>query len=81
MPSFWQKGKTMAEATTKEKGRIRRWWKGLKAEFKKIIWPDRESVVKETAAVIVITIILSLIIAVLDLGVKNLIDLILSIRG
>ncbi len=71
----------MAEATTKEKGRIRRWMKGLKAEFKKIVWPDRDSVVKETAAVIVITIILSLIIALLDLGVKNLIDLILSIRG
>ncbi len=79
MPRDWQKGKTMAEATTKEKGRIRRWWKGLKAEFKKIVWPDRESVVKETAAVIVITIILSLIIALLDLGVKYLIDLIMSI--
>ena len=81
MPVDWQKGKTMAEATTKEKGRVRSWWKGLKAEFRKVVWPDRESVVKETAAVIVITIILSLIIAVLDLGVKNLIDLILSIRG
>ena len=81
MPRDWQKGKTMAEATTKEESRIKRWWKGLKAEFRKVVWPDRESVVKETAAVIVITIILSLIIAVLDLGVKNLIDLILSIRG
>ena len=79
MPRDWQKGKTMAEENTKEKGRIRRWWKGLKAEFKKIVWPDRESVVKETAAVIVITIILSLIIALLDLGVKYLIDLIMSI--
>jgi preprotein translocase subunit SecE len=69
----------MAEATTKEKGRVKTWWKGLKAEFKKIVWPDRDSVIKETAAVIVITIILSLIIALLDLGIKNLFDLILSI--
>ena len=69
----------MAEATTKEKGRFKRWFKGLKAEFKKVVWPDRESVFKETAAVIVITIILSLIIALLDLGVKNLVELIMSI--
>ena len=79
MPDIRQKGKTMAEATTKEKGRVKTWWKGLKAEFKKIVWPDRDSVIKETAAVIVITIILSLIIALLDLGIKNLFDLILSI--
>ncbi len=69
----------MAEATTKEKGRIKRWWKGLKAEFKKIVWPDRESVIKETAAVIVITIILSLIIAALDLGIINLFDAVLKL--
>ncbi len=69
----------MAEATTKEKGRVKKWFKGLKAEFKKIVWPDRDSVVKQTIAVIVITIILSLIIALLDLGVKNLVDLIMNV--
>ncbi len=79
MAVFRQKGKTMAEATTKEKGRVKKWFKGLKAEFKKIVWPDRDSVVKQTVAVIVITIILSLIIALLDLGVKNLVDLIMNV--
>lgn len=77
MPYNWQKGKTMAEATTKEKGRVKRWWKTLRAEFKKIVWPDRESVVKETAAVIVITVILSAIIALLNLGIQQLLSLIM----
>jgi len=41
-------------------------FKGVKAEFKKIIWPSQETLAKETFAVIVISIILGVIIAVLD---------------
>ena len=42
------------------------WMEGLKAEFKKIIWPDKKSLVKQTTAVVVITVILCAIIAILD---------------
>ncbi len=42
------------------------WMDGLKAEFKKIIWPDKKSLVKQTTAVVVITVILCAIIAILD---------------
>lgn len=45
------------------------WYKGLKAEFKKIIWPDKKTIIRETIAVIVVTIILGLIIAVLDYAI------------
>ncbi len=41
-------------------------FKGVKAEFKKIIWPSREMLTKETSAVIVVSVILGIIIAVLD---------------
>ena len=43
---------------------------GLKAEFKRIVWPDKDSIIKETTAVVVSTIILGVIIALLDLGIK-----------
>lgn len=46
------------------------WFKGLKSEFKKIVWPDKDSLVKESAAVIVITIILGLVIALVDMAVE-----------
>ena len=49
---------------------VKSWFKGLKAEFKKIIWPDKKSLSKQTVAVIVITAILSVIIALLDAVVK-----------
>ncbi len=41
-------------------------FKGLKAEFKKISWPDRESTIKQSVAVVAISIAVGLIIAVLD---------------
>ncbi len=65
------------EVSTKEKGRVSLWWKGLKSEFKKVIWPDKETVAKQTAAVIVITVVLGAIISLLDTGVKFLINLII----
>lgn len=41
-------------------------FKGVKAEFKKISWPDRESVIKQSVAVVCISVVLGAIIALLD---------------
>ncbi len=57
-------------ANTTEKTPKKSWFKGLKSEFKKIIWPDKESLVKQSTAVVVITIILGIIIALVDLCVN-----------
>ena len=42
------------------------WFKGLKAEFKKVIWPDRKSVVRQTIAVVSVSVVVGLIIALMD---------------
>ena len=55
----------MSEATV-EKAKKKSWFKGLKAEFKKIIWPDKKTLVKQTVAVITCSVILGVIIAVID---------------
>lgn len=60
----------MGDAANEKAPVVKSWFKGLKAEFKKIIWPDKETLVKQTIAVIIITAVLSLIIALLDLVVK-----------
>ena len=54
------------------------WWKGLKAEWKKIIWPSRNTLAKESAAVVIITVILGLLIKLVDLGVGQILELILK---
>ena len=51
-------------------------FKNLKVEFKKVIWPTRESAAKQTLAVVVVTIILGVIVSYLDTGIKALIGLI-----
>ncbi len=45
------------------------WFSGLKAEFTKISWPEKQSVVRQTIAVITVTVLTGLFIALLDLGV------------
>ena len=49
----------------------------VKSEFKKIIWPSKESLTKESVAVIVTTIVLGGVVALLDLGIQYLINSIL----
>lgn len=46
-------------------------WQGIKSEFKKISWPKKESLMKKSVAVIIITLILSVIIALIDLIIKS----------
>lgn len=46
----------------------------LKAEFHRIVWPDKDAIIKETTAVVVSTIILGIIIALLDFLIKTGLD-------
>ena len=39
---------------------------GVKAEFKKISWPDRQSTLKQSVAVVAIAVVMGAVIAVLD---------------
>lgn len=57
----------------KEKGSF---FKNLKIEFKKIIWPDTKDVAKKTLLIIVVTIILGVLIKLLDTGIQALLSLI-----
>ena len=69
-------GETTAN-TTQEKAPKKSWFKGLKSEFKKIAWPDKETLVKESAAVIVVTVILGFVIALVDMAIEYGVDFIL----
>ena len=67
----------MAEKTEKNQ---KSWFEGLKAEFKKIIWPDRKSLVKQTGAVVAVSIVLGMIIAILDFIFQHGVDVLVNIR-
>ena len=48
-------------------------FKGVKTEFSKIIWPKKDDVVKETVAVISVSAVVGAIIYVADIAFKTLI--------
>ena len=46
---------------------IKKWFQGLQSEFKKISWPDKDTLVRETVTVAVVSVVLGVIIATLDM--------------
>lgn len=54
-------------------------FKGVKAEFKKISWPDREDTLKQSVAVVAISVVVGLVIAVLDIVIQYGVNFLTSI--
>ena len=57
-----------------EKTQKKSWFKGLKTEFRKIVWPDKNTLAKQTTAVVAVSVILGALIAVIDAALKYGID-------
>ena len=53
------------------------WFQGLKSEFNKIVWTDRTTLVKQTVAVTVITVILAVMISIMDSAILEGINLLI----
>ena len=64
----------MSENTQKKS-----WLKGVKAEFKKIIWPDKKTLAKETVAVVSVSVVVGAIIAVIDFLIQHGVDILVNL--
>jgi preprotein translocase subunit SecE len=60
------------------KSQKKSWFQGLQSEFRKIIWTDRETLAKQTVAVVAITVILAVLISIMDAGVLEGINLLMK---
>ena len=69
------KDKSATDKSVRKKGGF---FRSLKSEFKKIVWPDKETTIKETTAVVIVTVILGAIIALLDFVIKTGLDKIIQ---
>ena len=49
-----------------EKTQKKSWFKGLKTEFRKIVWPDKNTLAKQTTAVVAVSVVLGALISVVD---------------
>ena len=62
-----------------EKKAMPGFFKGVKVEFKKIIWPDRQATLKQSVAVVAISVVVGVIIALIDYVAKFGVNFITSI--
>ena len=69
----------MGETENKNSASKENWFTGVKSEFGKIIWPTKESLARQTTAVVVVSVIVGLIIAVLDFGIQELVNILVNL--
>ena len=61
----------MAKDTTSEKkqpNKVAKWFKDLKIEFKKVVWPSKETVINNTAVVLAVVVASAILVGLLDEG-------------
>ena len=64
---------------TENKAPKQSWFSGLSAEFKKIIWPDKKSLARQTTAVVAVCVVMGLVIALLDFMIQNGVDFLIGL--
>ena len=60
------------KSAKKEPNKIAKWFKDLKIEFKKVVWPTKETVINNTAVVLAVVVGAALIVGGLDFGFLHL---------
>jgi len=66
-----------ANVKKKDQGKGKTWWQGVKAEFQKIVWTDRKTLINQTIVVTICTIILGVIISIMDAGILQILNLLI----
>lgn len=70
----------MAEDVKKKKDRGL-WFREMKSELKKVVWPDRKSVMKNTGTVLLCSLMIGACIWIFDGVLVTAVDMILSLFG
>lgn len=52
----------------KEVGKIRKWFKDLKIEFKKVVWPTKKTVLNNTSVVLSVIVAAAILVGAIDQG-------------
>ncbi len=69
----------MGDTENLEKAPKTSWFTGLKAEFAKIIWPDKKSLARQTTAVIAVSVVLGFVISILDTLIQYGVDFLVNL--
>ena len=64
----------MGNSSSEEKASKPKFFDGVKAEFKKITWPDRDLLLRQSVSVVGVSIVLGGVIAILDMILQYAVD-------
>ena len=71
----------MGDSAKSEKtSKLVKFWNGVKAEFKKIVWPDKDDLLTQSVAVVIISVVVGAMITVLDFGMQYGVDFITTLK-
>ncbi len=68
----------MAEEKKRDRGR---WFREMKSELKKVVWPNKQTVLKNTGTVLLCSVVIGACIWVFDFVAVSAVQLILSVFG
>lgn len=67
----------MATQTEGNKAKLSSYFRGVKAEMKKVVWPNKKELLNHTGIVIAISLIVSVVVYLLDLLIHGVLQLFL----
>ena len=68
----------MAKEQANKKFSFKEYFKGVKVEMKKVVWPTKEDVISSIKVVIISTVVMAVILGALDLGFSELFRLLMK---
>lgn len=68
----------MATPTNVKKSKMSTYFKGVKAEMKKVVWPSKKELVNYTAVVIAISALIAFIVWILDILINGALSFIIK---
>jgi preprotein translocase subunit SecE len=68
----------MTTNTVSTKEKLSTYFRGVKAELKKVIWPNKKELINYTGVVILLSAVVALVVYVLDLGIHGVLSLIIK---
>lgn len=73
--------KSSKNTSEKKKGGVRKYFRDLRSEIKKVVWPTKKQVVNNTGVVMSVMIVMALFLFAVDSGLGAAIQAILKIGG
>lgn len=67
----------MAAQAGSSKSKLGRYFRGVRSELKKVVWPDKNKLINYTGVVILLSAIISLVVYVLDIVLHRLLAFII----